>query len=69
MENRDQVLKQLGFSDELIQAVNDFVPYEYPFINSESSMSVFDPIDVTPADSTNIIIEKTAEPVKFIYSD
>ena len=69
MENKNKLLKDLGYSDELIQAFENSKVQEYSFIDSHSSFSTFEAIVINPIDLNEIVLERTNKPTNLFYSD
>jgi len=60
MENKIELLKKLGFSDEYLKFVSDESNKNKPIIETHD---VFDVVTVTSSDITYPVIDKTEEPV------
>jgi hypothetical protein len=65
MENKIDLLKQLGFSDELISII--VKEDSFSIVNEDQSNSDIDCLPTSPLDTGNIIIEKTDRPQSVFY--
>ncbi len=68
MEEKNAILKKLGFSEEFIKMVEEdsFDSPSYHVIGDSTSAP--QPLDVSPNDSNSIIIEKTPKPLSMVYN-
>jgi hypothetical protein len=69
MENKNKLLRDLGYSDELIQAFENNSVLDYSFIDSQNSYSSFESIELNPVDLNEITLEKTDKPINLFYTD
>ena len=68
MENKVELLKLLGFSDELIEKINNDTFDEAVFSSTQQSTSVIEPFEIIPTDLTDVVIEKTSRPQNLVYN-
>lgn len=67
MEKREELLKHLGFSDELIEAINKSEDYDdLSQVNSDTTDAGYLSIKVN--DSNELIIDKTPKPQNLVIS-
>lgn len=68
MDKKEELLKLLGFSDKLIEKINDSPFENTEFISVPLSNSVIEPFTIIPTDLQDVIINKTKEPQNIIYN-
>lgn len=70
METRNNLLKELGFSENFINVIENS-SNENIFDNIDQTFSCYDSIGIIDSDFTSLIIEKSEEPLNFnsVFSD
>ncbi|MDC9721152.1 MAG: hypothetical protein PSN34_00080 [Urechidicola sp.] len=68
MENKEELLKLLGFSEELIEKINNDTFDEVTYSSIPESTSVIEPFTLIPTDLNDIVIEKTQKPQSLVYN-
>lgn len=69
MENKNQLLKELGYSDELIQVLDENELKDFNNVDTDNDIIPFDTIDIIPIDVNEMIINKSEKPTNFIFSE
>lgn len=68
MDKKEDLLKLLGFSDELIEKINDHTFEDAEFTSIPESTSVVEPFEIIPTDLKDVIIDKTQKPQSLVYN-
>ncbi len=68
MEEKNELLKKLGFSDSFIKIVNDETYEEVSFTSFSESTAFVESFDITPNDTNKVIIYKTNKPQSIVIN-
>ena len=68
MEERNELLKKLGFSDSFIKVVNDETYEEVCFTTFPESTAFVESFDIAPNDANKVVIEKTNKPQSLVIN-
>lgn len=68
MEERNEILKKLGFSDSFIEKVNEETFEEISLITFPESASFVESFDIAPIDTNQIVIDKTIKPQSIVIN-
>lgn len=68
MSKKFELLKELGFSDQFIEAIQKVEFDELTCSNIYESTSFLEPISLYPNDLSEIIIDKTVKPLSLMFN-
>jgi hypothetical protein len=69
MENKNKILKELGFSDELIQAFAENDISNCFYSEADNNIISFESVEIIPIDINEMVIDKSEKPINIVYNE